>query len=65
MMALPADPTLDELRDALAPLVAANAAFDGWNVHAVDSAADALGVERSITHLGLIYIPCEPGQVGH
>jgi ubiquinone biosynthesis protein COQ9 len=29
MMDLPPDPTLDELREALAPLVADNAAFDG------------------------------------
>ena len=48
---LPPDPTLDEIRDALAPLVADNAAFDGWNAHAVDSAADVLGVERSIAQL--------------
>lgn len=51
MASLPPDPTLDELRAALAPLVAGNAAFDGWNVQAVDSAADALGVERSIARL--------------
>ena len=48
---LPPDPTLDEIRDALAPLVADNAAFDGWNAKAVLSAADALGVERSIAQL--------------
>ena len=35
----PADLTLDELRAALAPLVAANAAFDGWNDKAVAAAA--------------------------
>ena len=29
-MTLPADPTIPEIRDALAPLVAANAAFDVW-----------------------------------
>jgi ubiquinone biosynthesis protein COQ9 len=51
MAELPEDPTLDELRIALAPLVADNAAFDGWNAAAVDSAADALGVERSIAQL--------------
>jgi len=45
---LPPDPTLDEIRAALAPLVADNAAFDGWNVHAVESAAQTLGVEQSI-----------------
>ena len=46
-----ADATLDELRDALAPAIAANAAFDGWNVHALDSAADGLGVDRDIARL--------------
>ena len=51
MMALPPDPTLDEIRDALAPLVAANAAFDGWNVEAVGAAADTLGIEHSIAEL--------------
>lgn len=51
MMALPPDPTLDEIREALAPLVAANAAFDGWNAQAVDAAADTLGVERAIAEL--------------
>lgn len=50
-MALPPDPTLDELRAALAPLVARNAAFDGWTPAAVDSAADALGAEHSIARL--------------
>ena len=50
-MVLPPDPTLDELREALAPLVADNAAFDGWNTAAVDSAADALGVDRGIARL--------------
>jgi ubiquinone biosynthesis protein COQ9 len=50
-MTLPADPTLDELRAALAPLVADNAAFDGCNTAAVDAAADALGVDRGIARL--------------
>jgi ubiquinone biosynthesis protein COQ9 len=45
---LPPDPTLDEIREALAPLVAENAAFDGWNLRAVESAAAALGIEPSI-----------------
>ena len=45
---LPPDPTLDEIRAALAPLVADNAAFDGWNAKAVESAAEALGIEKSI-----------------
>ena len=46
-----ADATLDELRIALAPAVAANAAFDGWNALAVDSAADAAGVDRDVANL--------------
>jgi ubiquinone biosynthesis protein COQ9 len=48
MAALPEDPTLDEVRSALAPLIAANAAFDGWNDTARDAAADAAGVDRDI-----------------
>jgi ubiquinone biosynthesis protein COQ9 len=48
---LPPDPTLDELRIALAAPLAANAAFDGWNARAVDAAADSLGVERSVARL--------------
>lgn len=51
MMALPPDPTLDEVRDALAPLVAANAAFDGWSAAAVDAAADTMGIARPIAEL--------------
>ncbi|RYY27828.1 MAG: COQ9 family protein [Sphingomonadales bacterium] len=46
-----ADATLDELRAALAPAVAANAAFDGWNNIALDTAADGMGVDRDIAHL--------------
>jgi len=45
------DATLDELRAALAPQVAANAAFDGWNNRALDAAADALGVDRDVARL--------------
>ncbi|MEI9927858.1 MAG: COQ9 family protein [Sphingomonas sp.] len=51
MTILPPDPTLDELRVALAPLVAANAAFDGWGAAAVDAAAAALGIDRGIAQL--------------
>lgn len=49
--ALPADPTLDEVRAALAPLVAHNAAFDGWNKAAVDLAAEQLGIAPEIATL--------------
>jgi len=47
-MVLPVDPTLDELRLALAPAVADAAVFDGWTAAAVDSAADQLGVARPL-----------------
>lgn len=40
----PNEMTLDELRAALAPLIPANAVFDGWSAKAVDSAARELGV---------------------
>jgi ubiquinone biosynthesis protein COQ9 len=46
-----ADATLDELRFALAPAVAANAAFDGWNFRALDMAAEGMGVDRDIARL--------------
>ena len=57
-MTLPADPTLDEIRAALAPLVASNAAFDGWNAAARDMAADQLGIDRDIAATAL------PDQAG-
>ena len=53
MAALPPDPTLDEIRAALAPAVAANAAFDGWGDAARDMAADAAGVDRDVAKLAL------------
>ena len=40
----PGEMNLDELRDALAPRVAANAAFDGWSEAAIAMAAAELGV---------------------
>jgi len=52
-MTLPADPTIPEIRDALAPLVADNAAFDGWTARARDLAADTLGVDRDVALLAL------------
>jgi ubiquinone biosynthesis protein COQ9 len=45
------DPTLDEIRLALAPGIAANAAFDGWGDAARDMAADAAGIDRDIARL--------------
>ena len=46
-----ADATLDELRAALAPSLAANAAFDGWNQRALDATADGMGVDRDVARL--------------
>src|SRR5687768_16263933 len=43
-MTVPAEMTLDELRLALAPLVPANAVFDGWGDKALGMAAAELGV---------------------
>lgn len=48
-----ADMTLDELRVALSPHLAANAAFDGWGVTAVDAAADAIGADRDVARLAV------------
>jgi ubiquinone biosynthesis protein COQ9 len=47
----PADMTLDQLRLALAPDVAAAAAFDGWSMAAVVSAAAMLGVPAATARL--------------
>ena len=46
-----ADATLDELREALAPALAANAAFDGWSHAALDATADAMVVDRDVARL--------------
>lgn len=43
--------TLDELRDALIPEVAANAAFDGWGPAAVANAAAARDVDPDVAAL--------------
>lgn len=48
---LPTDPTLDEIREALAPRLASHAAFDGWNDKAAASAAGELGVDADIAIL--------------
>ena len=45
------DATLDELRLALAPRIAANAAFDGWGDAALGEAADAAGIDRDVARL--------------
>ncbi|MEP7348447.1 MAG: COQ9 family protein [Sphingorhabdus sp.] len=48
---LPADPTLDEIRLALAPAIARNAAFDGWSTAAVLAAASEVGVDPDVAQL--------------
>jgi ubiquinone biosynthesis protein COQ9 len=48
---LPAEPTLDEIRGALAPLVAEAACFDGWSEAAVDNAAGSAGIDPAIARL--------------
>lgn len=51
MTSLPADPTLDEIRAHLAPLIAANAGFDGWTPAARDLAAEQAGIDKDIAAL--------------
>ena len=46
-----ADMTLDELRVALAPDIAASAIFDGWNETALVAAAEMAGVDVDIARL--------------
>lgn len=48
---LPDDPTLDEIRVALAPRLARDAAFDGWGKGAIASAAKSLGLDPDIAAL--------------
>ena len=48
---LPEDPTLDEVRAFLAPELAAQAAFDGWNEEAVLAAAELAGVDPDLARL--------------
>ncbi|PKP97850.1 MAG: COQ9 family protein [Alphaproteobacteria bacterium HGW-Alphaproteobacteria-13] len=51
MTSLPADPTLDEIRAALAPLIAENAAFDGFGPAALEDAARRAGVDPDVARL--------------
>lgn len=51
MATLPTDPTLDEIRLALAPSVARNAAFDGWSDAAVRAAADEFDIDPDVAAL--------------
>jgi ubiquinone biosynthesis protein COQ9 len=50
-MALPPDPTLDEIRAALAPAIAANAGFDGWSDAALARSAAAEGIDLDVARL--------------
>lgn len=50
---LPTDPTLDEIREHLAPIIASHAAFDGWTDTAIERAADEAGVDPAAA--GLAY----------
>ncbi|HEY0446217.1 MAG TPA: COQ9 family protein [Allosphingosinicella sp.] len=54
-MTEPGEMTLDELRAALAPLLPANAVFDGWSDQTLAMAASELGVPASRARL------CFPG----
>ena len=51
MATLPADPTLDEIRAALAPLIAENAAFDGFGQTGLEEAARRAGVDPGVARL--------------
>ncbi|MEM7781377.1 MAG: COQ9 family protein [Pseudomonadota bacterium] len=54
-----ADITLDELRVALAPDIAASAIFDGWNETALEAAAEMAGADVDVAKLAF---PSGPGQ---
>lgn len=46
-----ADMTLDELRLALAPEIAASAVFDGWNETALEAAVEMVGADIDVAKL--------------
>ena len=50
-MALAADATLDEIRHALAPEIAAAAQFDGWSDAALLTAAEGVGLDPAVARL--------------
>lgn len=50
-MVLPADPTLDELRPALATAMLPHVPFDGWSMRALEAAAKDLGVDPAVARL--------------
>lgn len=45
------DPTIDEMRAMLAPLIPAHAGFDGWGEAALEHAADEAGIDRGAARL--------------
>ncbi len=51
MTALPDNPTLDEVRACVAPLLPAQAAFDGWNRTALGNAAAQAGLDAGMVEL--------------
>lgn len=51
MTTLPPDPTLDEVRAALAPVLPQHAGFDGWRDAALVTAAEQVGVDPDIARL--------------
>ena len=51
MTDLAPDATLDEIRSGLAPVIAENAAFDGWGEDAVVTAAGMLGIDPDVAAL--------------
>ena len=51
MPALPPDPTLDEIRAALGPVIPVHAGFDGWSDTALTRAAEQIGVDAGIARL--------------
>ncbi|MBB5684222.1 ubiquinone biosynthesis protein COQ9 [Sphingobium boeckii] len=53
MPALPPDPTLDEIRAALGPVIPVHAGFDGWSDTALVRAAEQIGVDPGIARLAL------------
>ena len=55
------DLTLDEMRIVLAPLVAANAAFDGWTPAALDAAATQAGIDPG--HARLAFPGAAPDMI--
>lgn len=45
------DPTLDDIRALLAPLIADNAAFDGWSETALETAAGQAGIAPAVARI--------------